>query len=96
MAPQCVEQTGGLFVAVEGDDLEFAEKFPQFCAAAGISCTEIAPTEARRMEPLLSEKLVKAYLVPDATVDPFRLALENVAHARLLNDSIYRPAHRNH
>ncbi|TKB25087.1 anaerobic glycerol-3-phosphate dehydrogenase subunit A [Desulfopila sp. IMCC35006] len=91
LAPQCVEQTGGLFVAVEGDDLEFAEKFPQFCAAAGISCTEIGPNEALRMEPLLSEKLVKAYLVPDATVDPFRLALENVAHARLLNDSIYRP-----
>ncbi len=91
LAPQCVEQTGGLFVAVEGDDPEFAEKFPQFCAAAGISCAEITPADARRMEPLLSEKLVKAYLVPDATVDPFRLALENVAHARLLNDSIYRP-----
>ena len=91
LVPQCVEQTGGLFVAVDGDDLAFAEKFPQSCAAAGISCTEISPTEARRMEPLLSEKLIKAYLVPDATVDPFRLALENVAHARLLNDSIYRP-----
>ncbi len=91
LAPQCVEQTGGLFVAVVGDDLNFAEKFPQFCAAAGISCTEIAPNTAREMEPLLSEQLIKAYLVPDATVDPFRLALENVAHARLLNDSIYRP-----
>ena len=43
------------------------------------------------MEPLLSEKLFKAYLVPDATVDPFRLALENVDHARMLTDSIYRP-----
>jgi glycerol-3-phosphate dehydrogenase len=91
LAPQCVEETGGLFVAVEGDDPEFAAKFPDFCEAAGISCKEIMPTEARRMEPLLSEKLFKAYLVPDATIDPFRLALENVAHARILNDSIYRP-----
>jgi len=91
LAPQCVEETGGLFVAVEGDDPEFAAKFPDFCEAAGISCKEIMPIEARRMEPLLSEKLFKAYLVPDATIDPFRLALENVAHARILNDSIYRP-----
>ena len=49
------------------------------------------PAEARRLEPLLSEKIFKAYRVPDATVDPFRLALENVDHARMLTDSIYRP-----
>ena len=91
LAPQCVEETGGLFVAVEGDDPEFAAKFPGCCTAAGINCEEIPPDEARRMEPLLSEKLFKAYVVPDATIDPFRLALENVAHARMLNDSIYRP-----
>jgi glycerol-3-phosphate dehydrogenase len=91
LAPQCIEETGGLFVAVEGDDPEFAEKFPDFCSLAGINCREISPTEARSMEPLLSEKLFKVYAVPDATIDPFRLALENVAHARMLNDSIYRP-----
>ena len=91
LAPQCIEETGGLFIAVEGDDPEFAAKFPDFCSLAGISCQEISPIEARRMEPLLSEKLFKAFLVPDATVDPFRLALENVAHARMLNDGIYRP-----
>ncbi len=91
LAPQCVEETGGLFVAVEGDDPEFAARFPDHCSLAGISCHEIPLTEARRMEPLLSEKLIKVYAVPDATIDPFRLALENVAHARSLNDSIYRP-----
>jgi glycerol-3-phosphate dehydrogenase len=91
LAPQCVEETGGLFIAVEGDDPGFADKFPEFCSAAGIHCEEMSPAEARRLEPLLSEKLFKAYSVPDATVDPFRLALENVAHARLLTDSIYRP-----
>ncbi len=91
LAPQCIEATGGLFVAVEGDDPRFAEKFPELCDAAGIDCQEISPLEARRLEPLLSEKLSKAYRVPDATIDPFRLALENVAHARMLTESIYRP-----
>ncbi len=27
LAPQCIEKTGGMFVAVQGDDPEFAEKF---------------------------------------------------------------------
>lgn len=91
LAPQCIEETGGLFIAVEGDDRDFAEKFPGFCAAAGIECTEISPTEVRNLEPHLSDKVFKAYLVPDATIDPFRLALENVAHARELNESLYHP-----
>jgi glycerol-3-phosphate dehydrogenase len=91
LAPQCIEATGGLFVAVEGDDPGFADAFPALCQKADIDCSEIVLSEARRMEPALSEKLFKAYHVPDATIDPFRLALENVAHAKQLNNSIYRP-----
>ncbi|TKB11884.1 FAD-dependent oxidoreductase [Desulforhopalus sp. IMCC35007] len=91
LAPQCIEDTGGLFVAVKGDDLEFADKFPGFCKTAGIQVEELSPAEAIALEPLLSKELVKAYRVPDATIDPFRLALENVAHARAFNNSVYRP-----
>lgn len=91
LAPQCVEDTGGLFVAVKGDDLDFASSFPGFCSAAGIQVDELTPVEALALEPFLSKDLVKAYRVPDATIDPFRLALENVAHARAFNDSVYRP-----
>jgi len=91
LAPQCIDNTGGLFVSVEGDDEDFAGKFPGFCLAAGISCQEISATEARQLEPGLSASTRRAFMVPDATVDPFRLALENVAHARTLNESIYRP-----
>ena len=76
---------------MEGDAPEFTESFPDFCRPAGISCEPIAIAEARKIEPLLSEKLFKAYKVPDATIDPFRLALLNVAHARALKDSMYRP-----
>ncbi len=89
LAPQCIEETGGLFVAVEGDDPEFADKFQGHCDEAGIECTEIPVDEARAMEPLLSEKTFKVYKVPDATIDPFKLALDNVAHAENLNDSKY-------
>jgi glycerol-3-phosphate dehydrogenase len=91
LAPQCIEDTGGLFVAVKGDNLEFADKFPGFCNTVGIQVEELSPAEAIGLEPFLSKELVKAYRVPDATIDPFRLALENVAHARAFNDSVYRP-----
>lgn len=91
LAPQCIETAGGLFVAVEGDDPAFAEQFPALCRSAAIECEELSPGEARRLEPLLSEELFKAYRVPDATIDPFHLAMANVDHARLINGSVYRP-----
>lgn len=91
IAPHCIEETGGLFVAVDGDDLDFASRFPDLCAVAGIPCEELSPAEARKLEPLLSERLVRVFAVPDATIDPFRLALANVAHAGQLCGSLYRP-----
>lgn len=91
LAPQCIENTGGLFVAVKGDDEEFAARFPELCKAAGVPCQKLTPAEARALEPHLSEAIFAAYSVPDATIDPFRLTLENVNHARELNGSVYHP-----
>jgi len=91
IAPNCIEETGGMFIAVDGDDRAFGEKFPELCNRAGISCVEISPEKAQQMEPHLADNIQKAYLVPDATVDPFHLALENVNHARLKNGSQYFP-----
>ncbi|WP_136799152.1 anaerobic glycerol-3-phosphate dehydrogenase subunit A [Desulfosediminicola ganghwensis] len=89
LAPQCVEETGGLFVAVAGDDEKYAAKFPELCKAAGITCKELTVDEALQLEPHLSGDTIKAFEVPDATVDPFRLALENVNHAHELGGSVY-------
>jgi glycerol-3-phosphate dehydrogenase len=81
MAPHCIEDTGGLFVAVEGDDERFAGDFPEHCERSGIPCRAVSAAEAREMEPVLSDKLIAAYLVEDAAVDPFHLALDNVSEA---------------
>jgi len=91
VASQCIEETGGLFVAVEGDDPDFAESFAELCKPAGIACDHISTTAAKKLEPLLSDKIFMAYRVPDATVDPFHLALLNVAHAQMINNSSFRP-----
>lgn len=91
LASQCIEETGGLFVAVDGDDPAFAEHFPELCSRAKIPCQELTIAEAKKLEPHLSDQLIRAYRVPDATIDPFRLALENVDHARVINGSLYCP-----
>ncbi len=91
IAPQCIEDTGGLFVAVKGDDLHFAEKFPEYCKTASILCESLTPAQARELEPLLTKDICQAFRVPDATIDPFRLALLNVADAGRNSDSSYYP-----
>ncbi len=91
LAPECIDDCGGLFVAVEGDDSDYAARFPAHCAEAGIVCEELTPAEARKREPALSDRVFAAYAVADATIDPFRLTLQNVEHARQLTGSLFLP-----
>lgn len=91
VAAECIDDCGGLFVAVEGDDPGFVEQFPGHCKTAGIDCRSLTPAEARALEPSLSQRVFAAYAVPDATIDPFRITLENVNHAQRLNGSVYLP-----
>jgi glycerol-3-phosphate dehydrogenase len=82
LAPHCIEETGGLFVAVEGDDEKYVARFPGLCEKAGVHCRALDLKEARLLEPVLSEKLLAAYAVEDGSIDPFRLSLDNMAQAR--------------
>ena len=82
MAPHCIEDSGGLFVAVEGDDEKYAADFPQLCAKCNIPCEWLDPKEVREIEPALSSRVIAAYLVDDASIDPFKLSLENIAQAQ--------------
>ena len=80
--PQCVDDCGGLFVAVPGDDPDYISAFPEYCAAAGVGCRAVDPVAARALEPALARDITAVYAVPDASVDPFMLSLENVADAQ--------------
>lgn len=81
LAPHCIDACGGLFVAVKGDDEKYIADFPQLCAQSGITTQPVDLDDARNMEPALSDKLIAAYEVDDAAVDPFRLTLDNIAQA---------------
>jgi glycerol-3-phosphate dehydrogenase len=90
LAPQCVEDTGGLFVAVEGDDEQYVADFPHLCAQCNIPVKELDLGEARELEPALSEKLIAAYMVEDACIDPFKLSMENISQAQELGSTLLR------
>ncbi len=90
LAPHCIEDTGGLFVAVEGDDEKYAADFLRLCAQCQIPVQELDVKEARELEPVLSDKLIAAYMVADASIDPFKLTMENMAQAQELGSTLLR------
>ena len=57
LAPHCIEDTGGLFVAVEGDDEKYVADFPHMCSQCNIPVRTLDVKEARELEPELSDKL---------------------------------------
>lgn len=80
-APHCIEETGGLFVAVAGDDEKYTADFPALCDRSGVWVHPLDPAEARELEPALSPDIVAAFEVRDSAVDPFRVSLDNLAQA---------------
>ncbi|MCF8082357.1 MAG: anaerobic glycerol-3-phosphate dehydrogenase subunit A [Deltaproteobacteria bacterium] len=90
LAPHCIEETGGLFVAVAGDDETHVADFPHLCERAGIPATRLDIQDARELEPVLSPDTIAVYQVEDASIDPFKLSLENMAQAQALGSRLFR------
>lgn len=90
LAAHCIEDTGGLFVAVKGDGENYIADFPRLCAKCGVACRALDVAEILEMEPALSPDTIAVYAVEDAAVDPFRLCLENMAHALALGAGLQR------
>ena len=90
IAPHCIENTNGLFVAAPGDDENYIADFPKLCTKCGIAAEELSPREACELEPAISKDIIAAYEVNDASIDPFRLSLENMAHAQSLGANLLK------
>jgi len=82
IAPACVEDTGGYFVATPDDPEDYVEQFPAACAAAGVPAEEVSVGELRAREPALNPAIRRAYRVPDASLEPWQLVDGNVTDAR--------------
>jgi glycerol-3-phosphate dehydrogenase len=73
IAPFCIEDTGGLFVSLPEDDPDFADTFFEACRSTSVRAEEITVNEAISSEPGLSQRTIRCFQVPDASVDPFAL-----------------------
>lgn len=82
IAPTCIEDTGGMFIATKEDDPGYITKWLEGCSQAGIRTEEISPADLKNEEPALTTEVKKAFLVPDAAVDGFTLAAANVNSAK--------------
>ncbi len=82
IVPQVIEPNGGLFVALNESDLHYGESFIDGCETCKIPFEELKPEGALRLEPNLNPKLLGAFLIPDGTFDPLRLALSFAATAK--------------
>jgi glycerol-3-phosphate dehydrogenase len=81
IAPACVEDTSGLFVATPDDPDDYVDLFAARCAAAGIPCEEVPLPEVFRLEPALNRRIRRAFRVPDASLEPWQLIEANLADA---------------
>ncbi len=77
-----IERTGGLFVAVPGDDPDYGDKFLAGAAATGVPASEISVAEALRREPRLNPGIFRAIQVEDGSVDGWQLTWGAVNSAR--------------
>lgn len=83
IARHCVEEHDGLFITLPEDDLEYQKTFVERCQHAGIRADIISPEEALRREPAVNPRLIGAVVVPDGSIDPFRLTMANVLDAQI-------------
>ena len=77
IAPHCIEETGGFFISLPEDGLDFRNQFLQACEKAEIPTTLLSREEALDLEPGLNPDLLSAVKVPDGAIDPFTLVVEN-------------------
>ena len=72
IVPDCIEDTGGLFVTTPDDDPAYGDRFMEGCRAAKLPAEEIDVAEALRREPRLNPGIRRAFTVPDASIDAWK------------------------
>ena len=70
--PDCIEDTGGLFVTTPDDDPAYGDQFLEGCRKAELPVEEIDVAEALRREPRLNPGIRRAFTVPTRRSTPGR------------------------
>ena len=70
--PDCIEDTGGLFVTTPDDDPAYGDRFLEGARAVGMPAEEIDVAKALRLEPRVNPGIRRAFTVPDAAIDAWK------------------------
>lgn len=89
IAPACIEDSGGVFVALPGDDPAYPEEFLAGCRSAGVAVEEVDPARLLAQEPALTPDVRRAFVVPDGSFDAGRLVRACAASARAAGALIF-------
>lgn len=81
IAGESIEMNYGLFLALDDEDEAFAEAFQAACTAAGISNRWVSTDQALLYEPRINPNARFAVVVPDGTLDAYRLPMQFFATA---------------
>ena len=82
IVPEVIEPNGGLFIALDDNDLAYAEEFIQGCEDCHIPIEPLTAKQALELEPNINPKVLAAFTIPDGTFDPLRLAMAFAATAQ--------------
>lgn len=75
IAPDCIEGTGGLFMAINEDEAAYGDVLLDACRSASIPVEEISPDESP------NEASARCFSTNDGCIDPFLLTLANLYDA---------------
>jgi glycerol-3-phosphate dehydrogenase len=81
IASESIESNWGVFVALTDEDREYMPTFIEACEESGIPTRELTPEQVLEMEPNVNPELKGGVLVPDGTLDAYRLPLQFFAGA---------------
>jgi glycerol-3-phosphate dehydrogenase len=82
IAPGCIEDTAGYFVATPDDPDDYADVFLAACSASDVPAEEVPVAQLLQREPALNRAIRRAFRVPDAALEPWQLIHANLADAR--------------
>lgn len=81
IVPSCIEYNQGLFLALNEEEAKLCDEFVHACREADIPASEISVQRALELEKQINAKALKAVLVPDGSMDAYRLLMSFMASA---------------
>lgn len=90
IAPDALELNDGVFLALDDTDLAYTDRFVQACREATIPAQRVSVAQALEREPAINPNALAAVMVPDGTIDAYRLPMQFAAGAQRLGATIRR------